>query len=1038
MDGLSKRWVGWLCLLLLLGVESLLFPRQSAGAEEAERFVRGLKERGYYDLAIEYLQDMRTNPLCPSNFREVLDYELATTYIEWITSGGPRTEEVLEQARSAFERFLREYPARPEVGQAAFQLANVLVELGKLKRQQAEQPGLAPPQRDRLLEEARHHLKQAEERFAAAERRAYERARTLEEEAKKDPRREADRDEARRQLLLARIHLAGVVYELGRTYPSNSADYKQRLQDALKRYEELFEKYKAFTAGAYAGIQVGRIRRELGDLPGSVSILKTVIALLSGAEGDDRLVANEARAELMETYIAQKNFKEAVAVAEEWNKEARQGEQSTREGLMIAFAAGRAALELARQAKPNSPEQRQNVTSARRYLGQVARFPGSLRREAQALLNDPLFGQPALSDRQLPATYEEAREKGDEAWARLVVGLGRLQQASNPQERSKIEEELLSATQEALDLYELSLRLQPEELSAQELTLIRFRMCYLFWLKQDYYRAAVLGEFLARTNPQSPLARQAAEIAAKAYRVLYIQATVPKEERTFETQKLRELVAWMSETWPTESETTEARMMLLDTAVDNRQLEEARQVLSQIPENSPRRAEGEIRLGQAIWSSYAQAVDLAAEVPPDKTSLEALVEEAQKWLAQGLERKKAQLAQGGSVDFIMVTAARELARVYLELGRPQEAVQLLEDSSFGPLTLIRKNDPLVQRGNFVTDTLTLALRVYVAVQDLERAEEIMAELERAVAAAGDRDAAQRLTQVYISLARQLQGSLRRLRQEGRDQEAETLTKGFELFLTKLRGRDAGNTFTTLNWVAETFYNLGLSLEGGSESEQTRAREYYKSAASVYLDILKKIRADSTGQFAPPGAELSVQLRLAAALRGMGQYEQAINLLVKLLQANENRVNVQVELAKTYQAWGDATDKAEYYHMAITGGHKHENRNVFWGWQGIARRVAPFAQYKNIFHEAWYNIMLCRMKQALLLSERDPRRAELLRQAETDAFRIYQLYPDMGGEEMRAKYDALLRRVQKLRGIANPSGIDAVVKPSTRAVSRAGT
>lgn len=1036
MRDLSAAKVACLATAWILFGGIFLWHEPAKAVEEAERFLRALKERGYFDLAVDYIEQMRTSPLCPESFRELLDYELGLALVDLVRSGGPRSEQLLEQARTALERFLREKPNRPEVGDAAFQLANVLIEVGKLKREQAEQPGVSPQDRERLLSEARSRYQQAQEAFAAAERRAYERARVLEEEAKKDPRKEADRDEARRQLLRSRIYLAGVIYELGRTYPPGSPDYKKYLQEAAKRFEELFEKYKSYTAGLYAGLQWGRIRRELGDTKGAVETLKNLIALMTGVEGEERALANEAQAELLETYIAQKNFKAAVDGAAAWSKEARAEEQNSREGLMIAFAGGRAALELARQAKGGSAEQRQLAAAARQYLTRVARMPGPLRREAQSLLADPLLGvaSPA-GDR--PTTYEEAREKADEAWGALVVALGRLGQVTEAGEKKKLQAEVDATRERALELYELALRLRPEDLSIQEVNLLRFRMCYLYWLKQDYYRAAVLGEYLARTYQQSPLARQGAEIAAKAYRVLYIQSSVPREERTFETQKIRELVAWMSDIWPKEPETIEARMMLLDTAVDNRDLDEARQTLAGIPEDSPRRAEAEIRLGQALWAFYVRELEMAGDAPADRQKLDALVDEAQQLLAQGLERKKAALDKGATVDYVMVAGARELARVYLELGKTAEAIQLLEDDRFGPLTLVRKNDPSVERPNFATDTFTLALRVYVAAQQLEKAEAVMGELEKA-AAAGDRETAQRLTQIYINLARQLQESLRRLRQEGKTSEAQALTQAFELFLNEIRKREAGNTFTSLNWVGETFYNMAASLEGGSEEDRQKASQYYKSAAAVYLDLLKKIRADKTGEFAPPNASTTIELRLAAALRGMGRYEEAIKLLVKLLQANENRINVQVELAKTYQLWGDAAGKSEYYSLAITGGHQEKGRNIFWGWAGIARRVAPYPNYQNIFHEAWYNIMLCRMKQALLISEKDRRRDELLRQAEMDAYRVYQLYPDMGGEEMRAKYDSLLRRIQKLRGIANPTGIEGFSKPSPSRTARAGS
>jgi outer membrane protein assembly factor BamD (BamD/ComL family) len=1026
---------GGILPVLSLGV--LIWASGVAGpahaVEEPERFLQALKERGYFDLAVDYLEGLRSSPLCPDSFRDVLDYHLGLTLIDLARAGGARSEQNLEQARSALERFLREKPSRPEVGNAAFQLANVLVEIGKLKRQQAEQPGLSAADREKLLAEARQRYQEAQEGFSAAERRAYERARILEEEAKKDPKKESERDEARRDLLRSRLFLAGVIYELGRTYPPDSEQYKKFLTEAAKRFSELFDRYSNFTAGLYARLQEGRIQRELGNTKAALEILKNLQGRLAGAEGEERPLANEVVAELIETYLAAKDYKTALATAEAWSKEAR-GDENTREGLMIAYGAGRAALELARQQKPTTAEQRQSLAAARRYLTQVARVPNPVRREAQKLLADPLLGQvPADSDK--PATYQEAKEKGDDVWASLMVALARLAQAS-PEEQKKLQAEIDRFRDQALELYSLALRLREEEVSIQEVNLLRFRLCYLYWLKQDYFRAAVLGEFLARNYQQSSLARQAAEIAVKAYRVMFVQSSAPREERTFEANKIRELAEWMASIWPNEKETDEARMMLLDTAIDTRQMDLAREVVGQIPEDSPRRAEAELRLGQALWMAYLREAQSPPEDRQDWEKVQSWVAEAQKFLTQGVERRKAALEKGAAVDYTFVLGVRELARLYLETGQSAEAVRLLEDERYGPLTLVRKNNPATGRGSFPVDTLTLALRTYVAVQDLQKAEAVMLELEKTVGAAGDKDVAGRLTQIYVSLARQLQESLRRLRQENRQAEADQLTQGFELFLDRIREREAGNTFTSLNWVAETFMNMASSLEGGSPEERQKAASYYKKAAAVYVDILKRIQGDKTGQFAPAGAALSIQLRLAAALRGMGQHEKAVQILLGLLRQNEARVNVQVELARTYQEWGDAADKPEYYTMAITGGHQQQGRNLFWGWMGIARRVAPYPKFENVFHEAWYNIMLCRMKQAM--KESEPRRGELLRQAETDAFRVYQLYPQMGGDEMLAKYDALLRRIQKLRGIANPEGIAAFAKMAGSRSGRPGT
>ena len=50
-----------------------------------------------------------------------------------------------------------------------------------------------------------------------------------------------------------------------------------------------------------------------------------------------------------------------------------------------------------------------------------------------------------------------------------------------------------------------------------DLNTIRYCLAYLDWAAEDYYDAAVLGEFLARRYPDGPERQRGAEIALKAY-----------------------------------------------------------------------------------------------------------------------------------------------------------------------------------------------------------------------------------------------------------------------------------------------------------------------------------------------------------------------------------------------------------------------------------------------------------------------------------------------------------------------------------------
>ncbi len=51
-------------------------------ADPQKEILDGLKAKGDYAAAADYLQKVRTNPGLPSSFAETIDYELAAVHIE--------------------------------------------------------------------------------------------------------------------------------------------------------------------------------------------------------------------------------------------------------------------------------------------------------------------------------------------------------------------------------------------------------------------------------------------------------------------------------------------------------------------------------------------------------------------------------------------------------------------------------------------------------------------------------------------------------------------------------------------------------------------------------------------------------------------------------------------------------------------------------------------------------------------------------------------------------------------------------------------
>ena len=165
---------------------------------------------------------------------------------------------------------------------------------------------------------------------------------------------------------------------------------------------------------------------------------------------------------------------------------------------------------------------------------------------------------------------------------------------------------------------------------------------------------------------------------------------------------------------------------------------------------------------------------------------------------------------------------------------------------------------------------------------VEKAKTVMDALDKAVVASGDPHADQMLTQIYISLGRELQQQMQRLRKEGSKTELKAVSDAFETFLARIGSRTTGSDVGSLSWAAESAYGLANSLDDSSGPADERAKTYYKQAATAFQQILTQAAKDPK---AFPDAELLVEIRLktAVSLRRLGQYDDAIKLIVEVLK-----------------------------------------------------------------------------------------------------------------------------------------------------------
>jgi tetratricopeptide (TPR) repeat protein len=992
-------------LILCIGVACLcLSVSPLVGVERSKDFVDGLRapERGFHDVALDYLEAMRTSPLADKAFRETIDYEVGVTLLEAsrLLPTAEREKE-LDKARRFLRKFLLEHPQHPLETAANRQLAHVLIERGNIKKELTGQPDRTSTERQSLVHEARSLFEEARKSLSVVDAQLNRTQKAFGKLDPSDMAGSAERNRVRSEIILTRFALAKMLYEIAHTYNPDSKEFQETLSEAASMFGQCYWKYERWM-GSYAfRLEEARCYKELGDCAKALAILDELSTSRSYDEEAHRRVRTAATSLALQTYSVprQKRSREAWNAYERWENNVEQPGEADKDTAAVKYFAAQAALELARTIdKRDAGQVKQRAEYVRRakaLLSFVANFPGEYALKARLALADPLLTVGEIRV-ETPKDFGNARERAKLAWDKLQQG-----DLTAEQERP------LQA--EARVCFRFALDHAPDDVKIDDLNVIRYCLAYLDWAAEDYHEAAVLGEFLAKRYPKSPEAQRGAEIALKAYARLCADAS-PRDDRKFEADQMTAMANYITDRWPRSPVADEAWMMLVRAAMARHDPTKALECLGRIAVDSPRRGDAELTAGQALWNAYLEALRLPEERQPTKAEMTRLISEGRKLLQSGVARLRKPVDDGANASYSLAAASLALAQICLQMGDGAKAVAWLDDPKLGAHTLAKAGDKTIDRGNFRVETFKTALRAYVATQRIEKAEKVMNALEKA---GGSAHAAK----VYTGLGRQLEQSMKQLRAEGNEAEATKVAWGFGLFLARIADRPATQSdYATLYWVAETFMNLGDSLSPGDERPSPEAMKNYEKATAAFEKIVETCQSDP--KFAPqPGSLTTVRLGLARCLRRLGKFKEAMDALVEILKVHENRLDVQREAAYTYQAWGE--EKPGYFMLAIRGGRKVVRKDgspahLVWGWGGIALRIQHIEAHRDLFNEARYNLAMCRLKYAQ--SKTGQEQVDELRQAEQDILVVQRLYPEMGGKKWYDRYDALLRTIQKLLGV----------------------
>src|SRR4051812_13006182 len=207
-------------LATVAAVALFAMPPAAMWADEpAQQFLEALRERNYYDVALDYLTAAEKNPSIPASFKETILYEKGTTLVQGarFQRDSVLREQQLDDAQKTLQQFVTAQPNHLYAAAARSQLGNVIVERARSRVEKAKK--LTAAEKQPLLKQARDLYDEGGKVFAALteELRAKLKTYPAALDEKKDAKKIEERDRYRQGLFRAEVLGGGKKEEMGET-----------------------------------------------------------------------------------------------------------------------------------------------------------------------------------------------------------------------------------------------------------------------------------------------------------------------------------------------------------------------------------------------------------------------------------------------------------------------------------------------------------------------------------------------------------------------------------------------------------------------------------------------------------------------------------------------------------------------------------------------------------------------------------------------------------------------------------------------------
>lgn len=966
------------------------FPSVLLSADEpAQAFLNALRDRGYYDVAIEYLASLENSELVSEQFKAALPFELAQTMIG--STLNMRDLEKVDDRLDQAQKILTDYAASNQSlevssrtlhyqGNLLFRRSNIYV-----KRSQSDR--LTANEKDELFIKARVNLKDALESYQKARGQIRRLIDPNSPDAiqidPEDPSTARTRNQFQAIYTQVRVSIPKVTEQLADTYPDNSGERQRLLQTARDEYKNVWDAYPKYLAGLNSCVYSARCSHKLGDHKAALVMIEEIFAL--GNNSVLKPVKLEAYVLAADCWqrIDPYPFNEVVmrlepAVAALNKVEARHPDW-LRVQLEYAIAKYAKAADVKTKDRPTANrDSKQMERDAAKVLRNVARVPGRYGDRATQLLSEwnIKFTEIAENDGKLPTSFEQARQKGKDVVVALEAVLSEATRIKKQlktadvvrktvldEQYQELTAQVASQSKSALEMFDIALNLADESTVREDINDIRYLQCYCYFATEHYIESALIGEFLLLKYPSVEGTRQSMRLMIQSYSILLDRAR--DDDKAYERDRLTKGCDAVLKRWPGSNEAGVAASTMTRLALNDGNYELAKSYYEQIPTDASYRNAIGMRLGQRTWFAFRAK---QKSIDPDPKLLKTMLDDATRYMADGVNSVSID-----QLDYDTALAALLLVDARIQAGNIDKAIERLETATIAPLDLLKQqhsaitNTPMA--GVYRREAYKTAIKAYLAAMEsssdqqewVDKAAGIINTMRDELKSSTDPKDRGRVAAIYQLIAKELKENFQTLNDPAKKRKfAASLSN----FLGSIQKESADSKIVL--WAGSTLLGVAESLaQSGLQSE---SRELFTQAVEALT------RAETMGFKGDPLEEkmlVELKRQRARAQRGSGQYEQSVAQFVEILKNSPNALGIQIDVAETLQIWASVSGGPKRYIEAVKGAEPYKDpktkrsKKRIWGWEKIALATRSNIKLRDTFYNALYHVVECRLEYGVM-------------------------------------------------------------------------